>query len=236
MKALSEIAEDHNLLIINDCAQAHGTEYDGKDLGAWPNLSCYSFYPTKTMTTGEGGIVTTDDPELYRLGCLLRSHGDDGRYHHVLFGLNYRITDIMSAIGLNQLAQLDEFLAKRKYSADVLLKGLEKIDGIIPQKITPMTKPSYSYFSAILDLEKLHCTRDEFLKALSAENIDCGVHYPAALTEQPIVKEMLKPKPCPVSEDLAKRIVSLPMHPYLSDDDLNMVIAGVEKVANYYLA
>jgi dTDP-4-amino-4,6-dideoxygalactose transaminase len=234
MKALSEIAEDHKLLIINDCAQAHGTEYDGKDLGAWPNLSCYSFYPTKTMTTGEGGIVTTDDPELYRLGCLLRSHGDDGRYHHVLFGLNYRITDIMSAIGLNQLAQLDEFLAKRKYSADVLLKGLKKIDGINPQKITPKTKPSYSYFSAILDLEELHCTRDDFLKALSAENIDCGVHYPAALTEQPIVKEMLKPKPCPVSEDLAKRIVSLPMHPYLSDEELNVIIAGVEKVVEHY--
>jgi dTDP-4-amino-4,6-dideoxygalactose transaminase len=78
MKALTDIAEDHNLLIINDCAQAHGTEYDDRDLGSWPNLSCYSFYPTKTMTTGEGGIVTTDDPELNRLGSLLRSQGDDG--------------------------------------------------------------------------------------------------------------------------------------------------------------
>ncbi len=234
MKALSDLAEDHHLMIINDCAQAHGTEYDGKDLGSWPSLSCYSFYPTKTMTTGEGGIVTTDDPELNRLGCLLRSHGDDGRYHHVLFGLNYRTTDIMSAIGLNQLAQLDDFLKKRKHNADVLLKGLKKVDGVIPQKITPKAKPSYSYFSVVLDPEKLRCTRDDFMKALSAENIDCGVHYPAALTEQPVVKEMLKPKPCPVSEDLAKRIMSLPMHPYLSEDDLNAVVAGVEKVANHY--
>lgn len=236
MKALTEIAEDHHLLIVNDCAQAHGTEYDGKDLGSWPNLSCYSFYPTKTMTTGEGGIVTTDDPELYRLGCLLRSHGDDGRYHHVLFGLNYRITDIMSAIGLNQLAQLDGFLEKRKHNADVLLKGLKNVEGVTPQKISPKTTPSYSYFSVVLDLEKLRCTRDEFMKALSAENIDCGVHYPAALTEQPVVKETLKPKSCPISEGLAKRILSLPMHPYLSDDDLKMVVAGVEKVANNYLA
>jgi perosamine synthetase len=186
------------------------------------------------MTTGEGGIVTTDDPELYRLGCLLRSHGDDGRYHHILFGLNYRITDIMSAIGLNQLAQLDEFLTKRKHNADVLLKGLMKVEGVIPQKITPKTKPSYSYFSVVLDTNKLRCTRDEFMKALSAENIDCGVHYPSALTEQPVVKEALKPKPCPVSEDLARRILSLPMHPYLSDEDLKMVVAGVEKVANNY--
>jgi len=234
MRALSEIAEDHKLLLVNDCAQAHGTEYGGKDLGSWANLSCYSFYPTKAMTTGEGGIVTTNDPELNRLGCLLRSHGDDGRYHHVLFGLNYRITDIMSAIGLNQLAQLDDFLAKRKHCADVLLKGLKKVDGIVPQKITPNAKPSYSYFSVVLDPEKLRCTRDEFMKALSAENIDCGVHYPTALTEQPVVKETLKPKACPVSEDLAKRIMSLPMHPYLTDDELNAVVAGVEKVAAFY--
>jgi dTDP-4-amino-4,6-dideoxygalactose transaminase len=103
MDALAEIAEDHKLLLINDCAQAHGTEYGGRDLGSWRHLNCYSFYPTKTMTTGEGGIVTTNDPELYRLGTLIRNHGDDGRYHHVMLGLNYRMTDIMAVIGLNQL-------------------------------------------------------------------------------------------------------------------------------------
>ena len=84
MKALTEIAQDNKLVIVNDCAQAHGTLYDGKDLGAWKDISCYSFYPTKTMTTGEGGMVTTDDPELNRLGSLIRSHGDDARYHHKL--------------------------------------------------------------------------------------------------------------------------------------------------------
>lgn len=234
MKALTDLAEDHNLLIINDCAQAHGTEYDGKDLGSWPNLSCYSFYPTKTMTTGEGGIVTTNDPQLNRLGSLIRSHGDDGRYHHVLLGLNYRITDIMSAIGLNQLSQLDDFLAKRRHNADVLLEGLKKVDGVTPQKITPKTKPSYSYFSVALDTDKLRCSRDEFMKALIAENIDCGVHYPAPLTEQPIVKQLLKPEACPVSEDLSRRIMSLPMHPYLSEGELGKVVEGVDKVASHY--
>jgi dTDP-4-amino-4,6-dideoxygalactose transaminase len=234
MKALTDLAEDHNLLIINDCAQAHGTEYDGKDLGSWPNLSCYSFYPTKTMTTGEGGIVTTNDPELNRLGSLIRSHGDDGRYHHILLGLNYRITDIMSAIGLNQLSQLDDFLARRRHNADVLLEGLKKVAGVTPQKITPKTKPSYSYFSVVLDTDKLRCSRDEFMKALITENIDCGVHYPAPLTEQPIVKQLLKPKACPVSEDLSRRIMSLPMHPYLSEGELGKVVEGVDKVASHY--
>ena len=81
---------------------------------------------------------------------------------------------------------------------------------------------------------KLRCTRDEFMKALMAENIDCGVHYPASLTEQPIVKELLKPKPCPVSEDLSKRIISLPMHPYLTEKDLDKVIEAVQKVESNY--
>lgn len=235
MKALTEIAEDHNLRIINDCAQAHGTEYDGRDLGSCPDISCYSFYPTKTLTTGEGGIVTTDNPELNRLGSLLRSHGDDGRYHHVMFGLNYRITDIMSVIGLNQLAQLDDFLDKRRRNATELLEGMRDLEVVHPQRVTPRTNPSYSYFSVKLDLEGLKCTRDEFMEALQAENIDCGVHYPVPLNKQPIVKELLKPKSCPVSEDLSTRILSLPMHPYLTEGDLEAITTGVRKVSDYYL-
>ena len=234
MRALTEIAEDHKLLIINDCAQAHGTEYDGRDLGSWPNLSCYSFYPTKTMTTGEGGMVTTDDPELNRLGSLIRSHGDDARYHHVLLGLNYRTTDIMSVIGLNQLAKLDDFLKKRRKNADILTKGLSRVDSVKPQKVTPRTNHSYSYFSIVLDSEKLRCSRDDFMKALQAENIDCGVHYPTPLNKQPIVEELLKPSSCPVSEKLSKTILSLPMHPYLEEKDLDKVVEAVEKVATFY--
>lgn len=234
MRALTEIAEDHRLTIINDCAQAHGTEYDGRDLGSWPDVSCYSFYPTKTMTTGEGGMVTTDDPELNRLGSLIRSHGDDGRYHHVLLGLNYRITDLMSVIGLNQLAELDEFLRKRRENAETLLKGLSHVDSIKPQKVTPRTNHSYSYFSVTLDSDKLLCTRDEFIKALQAENIDCGIHYPTPLNKQPIIEQLLKPKPCPVSEHLSKQILSLPMHPYLTKNDIMTVIDAVKKVLNFY--
>lgn len=234
MRALTEIAEDHKLIIINDCAQAHGTEYDGRDLGSWPDVSCYSFYPTKTMTTGEGGMVTTDDPELNRLGSLIRSHGDDARYHHVILGLNYRITDIMSVIGLNQLAELDEFLRKRRKNAEVLLKGLSRVESVKPQEVTPRTNHSYSYFSVSLNLEELRCSRDDFMKALQAENIDCGVHYPTSLTEQPIIKQLLRPEPCPISENLAARILSLPMHPYLTKSELVNVIKGVNKISSYY--
>ncbi len=235
MKAIMEIAEDKKLRIINDCAQAHGTEYDGKDLGTCPDISCYSFYPTKTLTTGEGGIVTTNDDELNRLGSLIRSHGDDGKYHHIVLGLNYRITDIMSVIGLNQLAQLDHFLDRRRSNASKLLGGLKGSEVVHPQKITSGTNPSYSYFSVKLDLERLKCTRDEFAKALQAENIDCGVHYPMPLNKQPIIEKLLKPKSCPSSEDLSRRILSLPMHPYLTESELESITKGVRKVSDHYL-
>jgi perosamine synthetase len=234
MRALTDIAEDHHLRIINDCAQAHGTMYHGKDLGSWPDLSCYSFYPTKTMTTGEGGMVTTDDPELHRLGTLIRSHGDDGRYHHVMLGLNYRLTDIMAAIGLNQLAELDDYLIKRKQVAKQLREGMKRVDSVRPQKITEGAESSYSYFSVKLDLDSLRCSRDEFARALQAENIECGVHYPIALTEQPILKQLLNPNPCPHSEELSETILSLPMHPDLRTNEVSLVVEAVEKVVTHY--
>jgi len=235
MDALNDLAEDHGFTIISDSAQAHGTEYDGRDVGSLDTLNCYSFYPTKTLTTGEGGIVTTNDDELYRLGCLLRSHGDDARYHHVIVGLNYRLTDIAAVIGLNQLSHMKEYLERRRHFGAMYKEGMAKIDGIRPQRVEDKVNHSYSYFSSALDLDLFRCGRDEFLEALRAENIDCAVHYPIPLNRQPAITDLLEPEDCPVSEDVAKRIFSLPMHPELTDKDLENVLAGVEKVISHYL-
>ncbi|MGD2201436.1 MAG: DegT/DnrJ/EryC1/StrS family aminotransferase [Candidatus Bathyarchaeota archaeon] len=235
MATLDDIAGDHGLSIVSDAAQAHGTEYNGRDVGSYDTLNCYSFYPTKTLTTGEGGIVTTNDEELHRLGCLLRSHGDDGRYHHVIVGLNYRMTDIMAAIGLNQLKDLDHYLKRRRELGVKYREGVSNIPGITPQKVGDKVNHSYSYFSSILDLDRFKCTRDEFLETLRAENIDCAVHYPIPLNRQPAIIDLMEPEACPVSEDVSQRIFSLPMHPELSDEDLQNVLTGVEKVASHYL-
>ncbi len=234
MKTLNDLAEDHGLLIINDSAQAHGTEVDGRDIGSYDTINCYSFYPTKSMTTGEGGIVTTNDPELHRLGCLIRSHGDDARYHHVMLGLNYRMTDIAAAIGLNQLKDLDEHLRERRRNGKTLREALSKIDGLHPQKITEGVNPSYSYFSLVMDPDRYRCTRDEFMEALEAENISCAVHYPILLTKQPAITSLMKPQETPVSEAISERIFSLPMHPELTEEDLKNIVKGVEKVASHH--
>jgi dTDP-4-amino-4,6-dideoxygalactose transaminase len=234
MDELNDLAEEHKLAIINDSAQAHGTTYRGRDIGSYDTINCYSFYPSKSMTTGEGGMVTTNDAELDRLGRLIRSHGDDGRYHHVMLGLNYRMTDIAAAIGLNQLSSLDQNLARRRRSGKILREGIEKIGGLQPQKTEKGVEHSYSYFSLTMDPDEFKCTRDEFLEALQAENIDCAVHYPTPLTKQPAILSLMKPEECPISEDVSKRIFSLPMHPELSDEDLKNILVGVEKVAEYY--
>jgi len=235
MKALLEIAEDHHLYLVNDAAQAHGTRVDGRDVGAFDHLNCYSFYPSKSMTTGEGGMVTTNDPELYRVGSLIRTHGDEGRYNHTLLGFNYRMTEMMAVLGLDQLKSIDEFLKKRKRNAEILLKGLQKIPGLHPQKIGRGVDPSYSYFSVLLDLEDFKCNRDKFLEALQAENIGCAVHYPIPLNKQPALKSLRGDAKCPLSEDVSKRIFSLPMHPELSGRDLDKILEAVEKVSNHYV-
>jgi dTDP-4-amino-4,6-dideoxygalactose transaminase len=234
MDSLFDISQDNGLKIISDSAQAHGTRYAGKDIGSYDDLNCYSFYPSKTLTTGEGGMVTTNDVGLDNIGRLLRSHGDNGRYNHVIVGLNYRMSDIMGAIGINQLNHLDEFVKKRKIIGKRYREGFVNNPFITPQKIEDKVDHSYSYFSSVLELDKLKCTRDEFVEALNAENISCAVHYPIPLNKQPAIMDIMKPTHCPVSEDISKRIFSLPMHPELTKDNIDTILMAVEKVISFF--
>lgn len=235
INALQDLCLDHELHLIHDSAQAHGTKYGGKDVGSIGDVNCYSFYPSKTLTTGEGGMVTTNHPELDRIGRLLRAHGDNARYHHVLLGLNYRLTEIQAAPGIDQVKQFPLFLRRRREIGEQLRNHIGRIKGLTPQKITPKTEHSYSYFSLTIDSEAYKCTREEFMKALKAENIDCAIHYPVPLSLQPIVKQTWNPEPCPVSEELSQRIISLPIHPALRKEDINNIIKAVKKVAEHYL-
>jgi len=232
MKALQQIASEYNLFLINDAAQAHGTMFDGKDIGCFDDLNCYSFYPTKNMTTGEGGMVTTNNRDLWEKGKLLRSHGQSSKYYHTILGLNYRMTDMAAVIGIKQLGRLDENIEKRRGNAEFLSRELGKIDGIRVPVTKDNVKHSFHQYSILLDLARLNCTRDDFVKALGAENIGAAVHYPVPLTRQPVFRDYANS--CPVSEDISRRILSLPVHPYLSKQDLAKVVAGVRKVATYH--
>ena len=232
MNALQRIAAEHNLFLVSDAAQAHGTMLNGHDVGSFDDLNCYSFYPTKNMTTGEGGMVTTNDRELYEKGKLLRSHGQSAKYYHTILGLNYRMTDMAAVIGIKQLEKLGEGIRQRRKNAEFLTRELSKVEGIQLPAIRNNVEHSFHQYSILLDPSKFKCTRDEFIQALKAENIDCAVHYPLPLTKQPVFKEFAQR--CPVAEDDSERILSLPVHPYLSEEDLIKVVAGVKKVAGSY--
>ncbi len=234
MKALGEIAEEHGLFLVNDAAQAHGTRVNGKDVGAYDDLNCYSFYPSKTLTTSEGGLVTTNSKELHEKGLLFRNHGQQTRYLSTTLGLNYRMTDIAAAIGLNQLKMYDEFLAKRKRNAKALSEGLSRIRGLKPQKPGKGVDHSYSYFTVIMDLDQYTCTRDEYVDALKAENVGCMIYYPIPLSKQPALKRYGSKARCPVAEDLSKRVFSVPVHPALSDEDVEKVVEALKKVSSYF--
>lgn len=232
MDALKKIASEHGLLLISDIAQAHRTIIGSKDVGSFDDLNCYSFYPTKNMTTTEGGMVTTNNEELYLKGKMLRSHGQAEKYYHTSLGLNYRLTDVAAAIGLKQLKKLDENIVKRRKNASFLSEEIAKINGIQVPITRNDVEHSFHQYSILLDLAEFRCSRDEFVKAIKMENVGCAVHYPIPLTKQPAFKEMATG--CPVAEDAAERILSLPVHPHLSQDDLHCIVKATRKIAEYF--
>jgi len=235
MKALREIAEDHNLYLVSDAAQAHGTRIDGEDVGSLDHINCYSFYPTKTITTGEGGMVTTNDEKFYEKGKLIRNHGQESQYLHRILGFNYRMTEIAAVIGLSQLEMIDGFLEKRRRNAGVLTEGLKGIPGLRPQRTGRGVEHSYSYYAVIMDLERFRCNRDEFVEALKAENVDCMVYYPIPLTKQPALRKYAGEAQCPVAKETSEKVFSIPVHPSLSERDLGNIVEALEKVSNHYV-
>ena len=235
VRPILEIAEDHGLLVVWDAAQAHGAQYEGRDVGSFDHVVCYSFYATKNMTTGgEGGMVTTSDDEIARRIRMLKTHGQERRYWHVMPGLNYRMTEMQAAIGIHQLRKLDRLNRVRIENAKKLTRALEHVDGVIPPYVRPNCKHVFHQYTIMLKLEDLKCDRDEFAEALRAENIDVRVFYATPVHKQPAYRGLAKDVRLPVTERVAGRVLSLPVHPALSEEELRAIIHAVEKVAAYF--
>lgn len=224
-----KLSQLHNLKIIWDAAQAHGTRHWGKDVGGFADLVTYSFYPTKNMTTGEGGMIVTSNKELYQRCKLLRGHGQTKKYYHESLGLNYRMTEIGAALGLEQLKKLAGSTHKRRRNAERLSERLGKVDGITIPFVPEGVDHSFHQYSILLDLDRFRGSRDEFVAALEAEGVEAAVHYPRTLNQQPpFATGDLCLRNC---EWLTQRIMSLPVHPLLADEDIDKVAAAVCKVA-----
>jgi perosamine synthetase len=218
--AVRALAEEGSLKVVWDAAQAHAATYDGRDIGSLGDVVCYSFYPSKNMTTGEGGMICTNDAALVGQMKLLRSQGQPRKYVHTMLGYNFRLTDFQAAIGRGQLRHLGEWTARRRENAAYLRSRLAGAPGVTLQREEPGGEHVYHQFSLKLDDPTM---RDEVLARLRAAGVDCAVHYPTPLHRQPFFAASAETVELPVSESVSKRIFSIPVHSGLSRDDLDYV-------------
>lgn len=227
MDKIREIAEKHDLKIIEDAAQAHGAEYNGEKVGTLGDMACFSFYPTKNMTTSEGGMITTNDEELAKKAQIFRAHGASERYHHDEIGYNFRMTDIAAAIGLAQLNVIDEFNNKRISNANYLNEQLKDVEGIVTPKSPDNYKHVYHQYTILVEKGN----RDDWVEFLTNKGIGTGIHYPIPLYNQPIYKKLGIEGDCPLAEKAADNVISLPVHPSLTKEDLDLVVDAVKEAS-----
>lgn len=227
VEALLRVARRHRLRVIWDAAQAHGARFQGRDVGSFPDVVCYSFYPSKNMTTGEGGMITTSDSRLAAEFRLLRSHGESRRYRHVRLGFNFRLTDIASALGRVQLSRLPAALEKRRQHARLLSRGLAGLAGIHVPRVAPLVEHAFCLYTITVDSKLI--SRQRLQRALLDRGIETAVHYPLPLHRQPIFKDC--GREFPVSTRLAETVLSLPVHSGLRPLDLKRIVGAIRAIA-----
>jgi dTDP-4-amino-4,6-dideoxygalactose transaminase len=223
LPVIEDIAQRHGLAFIEDAAQSHGAALDGRRSGSW-GQGVFSFYPTKNMTTGEGGMITTADLDVAEWARLRREHGMKVRYHHDVLGYNFRMTDIHAAIGLAQLDKLPAFNARRIAIAGRYTQSLRGV-------VTPWQRPGATHVYHQYTLRVLK--RDAFVERLRERGVGTGVYYPIPVhRQQPFIDLGYGDQSFPVSELLSEEVVSIPVHPGLSDEDVDAVIAAVNETTS----
>lgn len=233
--ATQALAAKHGLRVVYDAAQAHLSTYKGRGIGEFGDAVTYSFYATKNLGTGEGGLISCNDDKLARDIQLLRSHGETEKYLHERVGYNYRMNDITGAIGLSRLGRLARETKARQEAAVRYGEILAKVPGFVPLKITAGATSAYHLYTVRLDLGVLKATREQVMKDLGALGVPTALHYPRSLPEQPAFARLLEGQGTwPVAERLAKTVMSLPMHHGLTDEHFATIEHGLRAVAERY--
>lgn len=248
IKEIRQICDEFGLIFIEDAAHAIGTKYNGQAVGSLADMTCFSFHPVKNITCGEGGAITTNNDELHKKLVLAHTHGithDDQLmeeaphegiwyYEQISLGFNYRMTDFQSALLINQLKKLERFKQRRREIVNRYNEAFKNLEGIIVQQEIPESDTCRHLYIIRLDLDKLTCTRREFFDAMSAENVQCQIHY-VPVYWFPYYKHLGYERGlCPNAEEIYKGILSIPLYPLLSDNDVEDVIHAVTKVATFY--
>ena len=219
---ITEMAHAHGAYVIEDCAQAHGAMEHGVPVGAVGDLGVFSFYPTKNMMTGEGGMITGRNTALLERCRLITDHGAPRRYQHTMLGFNYRMTSIAAALGQCQLERLPAWNERRRHNASVLGAALADV----PWLRVPFERPRcvHVYHQYVLKVRD----RTGFQAHMQANDIGTAVHYPCTIPDQPYYQSLgYSGEPFPVARELSTQVVSLPVHPAVTDDDLRTIIDAV---------
>ena len=247
MDEISEIARNHHLYVIEDAAHAIDAEYKGKKIGNISNLTTFSFHPVKNITTAEGGMVTTNDDELYEKLLMFRTHGisrdavkrfgkEGGFYYDMQYlGFRYNLSELHSAIGIHQLNKLESFQKRRQEIVKIYNRELQNIDNIIIPFVKKDIKHSWHLYVIQIEIEKLKVDRDFIFKALREENIGVNVHYiPVHYHSYYVQNYGFEKGKLPNVEWLFPRIITIPIFAKMSNDDVYDVINAIEKVLSYY--
>lgn len=227
MDAILEIAERHGLHVIEDAAEAHGATYKNRMAGAMGDVGCFSFYPNKNMTTGEGGMIVTDDDLIAEKVRLLRSHGQDSRYHHITIGYNYRMTDMQAALGIVQLRRLDWVLEKKRQAAQYYGELLSDIKDVQPPYVARDATHTYMFYTVKFTKREV---RDRVMQHLDERGIETRVAFsPAHL--QPIYRSLYRYEEgsLPVTEECARTVLSLPIFPHIRRGDQRTVVESIKE-------
>lgn len=242
MKELIEIAEDHKLHIVEDCAHSLGAEYNGEKTGSFGVFGCFSFYPTKIITTLEGGMITTNDENLAKRLRLLREHGmsktaidrESGAswyYDVVDLGYNYRLNELQAALGISQLARAAEGIKLRIEAARYYGKRLQ-FNGIVLPHEAPNRSHIFHLYVIKVDKDRFGKTRDELFKQLSDNRVGVSLHF-TPLHKLSFYKKFINNKisKFPVAEQIYQQILSLPLYPTMTENDIDFVVETIAKTA-----
>jgi perosamine synthetase len=246
LDSIMQLAERHGLIVIEDACHSLGAEYRGRRVGSVAHMTVFSFHPVKHLTTGEGGMVTTDNPLFAETLRRFRNHGissdarqrqSAGQWHYemVLLGFNYRLTDIACALGLQQIKKLEANLARRRQIAERYAAEFREMPALLPPQTRQDVNPAWHLYPIRLDLTKLSVGRGEIFQALRAENIGVNVHY-IPVHRHPYYRDRFgyKGSEFPVAQDAYERLISLPMFHGMSDSDVDNVICAVWKIVNHF--